>query len=125
MNNLALFRLKLLTRCQQEFLKDWLEKLNEVRNDPNLNEDDKTEKEILLKKRYTGHMIFIGNLPLLYNLNMASTRLLLFSGELFLLDLVRSSTMRDCVARLMDSKEVILLQPTHGFKHPCTFLYII
>lgn len=64
MNNLTLFRLKLLTRCQQEFLKDWLEKLNEVRNDPNLNEDDKTEKEILLKKRYTGHMIFIGNLPL-------------------------------------------------------------
>ena len=64
MNNLTLFRLKLLTRCQQEFLKDWLEKLNEVRNDPNLNEDDKTEKEILLKKRYTGHMIFIGNLLL-------------------------------------------------------------
>lgn len=62
LNNLTLFRLKLLTRCQQEFLKDWLEKLNEVRNDPNLNEDDKTEKEILLKKRYTGHMIFIGNL---------------------------------------------------------------
>lgn len=64
MNSLTLFRLKLLTRCQQEFLKDWLEKLNEVRNDPNLNEDDKTEKEILLKKRYTGHMIFIGNLLL-------------------------------------------------------------
>lgn len=59
-NTGALFREKLLSRCEEEFHTNWLAKLEAIRNNPDLSEDDKTEKEIILKKKYTGHMIFIG-----------------------------------------------------------------
>jgi hypothetical protein len=51
-----------------------------------MSEDDKQEKEILLKKKYMGHMIFI--------------------GELYIKDLVQPTTMRMCLNTLMESEEV-------------------
>ena len=69
LNTGALFREKLLSRCEDEFRTNWLAKLNAIRNNSELSEDDKTEKEILLKKKYTGHMIFIGELVVLFTSN--------------------------------------------------------
>ena len=70
------FRACLLTRCQDEFTVDRREALNLIRENKNLSAEDKEEKEILLKKRYTGHMRFI--------------------GELYIKDLVSGNLMHRC-----------------------------
>lgn len=56
----ARFREILLHRLQAEFKLDLVDKVREIRELPDISEEERTEKEILLKKRYMGHMRFIG-----------------------------------------------------------------
>ena len=96
------FRACLLTRCQDEFSVDRTEALTMIRENEELNAEDKEEKEILLKKRYTGHMRFI--------------------GELYIKDLVSGNIMHRCIADLLTATEeeqlvcLCKLLVTIGFK---------
>ena len=56
------FKDALLSRCQTEFEFDHISVLQEIRDNTEFTSEEKTEKEILLKKRITGHMRFIGEL---------------------------------------------------------------
>ena len=56
------FKDALLSRCQTEFEFDHISVLQEIRDNTEFSSEEKTEKEILLKKRITGHMRFIGEL---------------------------------------------------------------
>eukprot|EP00903_Cladosiphon_okamuranus_P012976 g12110.t1 len=56
------FRKMLLLKVQEEFEKDWQGLFAAVQNDSNLADDEKEEKEFGLKKKYTGHMRFVGEL---------------------------------------------------------------
>jgi len=58
----AHFRLLLLLRCQKEFETDMHQRLEAVRALPDLAADELAEKELLIKKRYIGHMRFIGEI---------------------------------------------------------------
>lgn len=78
------FRQKLLLRCQEEFNVDRVQALADIRAS-DISAEDKEEKEILLKKRYTGHMRFI--------------------GELYLKDLVTAKIMHQCVLELLAAIE--------------------
>jgi translation initiation factor 4G len=80
-----MFRDLLLSRCEDEFATNWVAKLSVIRSS-DMGEEDKVEKEILLKRKYTGHMIFI--------------------GEIYLKDMVRAAIMRNCINELMESNEV-------------------
>ena len=57
-----IFKDSLLQRCQNEFEFDHIAALKVIRENTDLQPDERTEKEILLKKRITGHMRFIGEL---------------------------------------------------------------
>eukprot|EP01032_Pedospumella_encystans_P009355 gene9355-11016_t len=57
-----IFKDSLLQRCQNEFEFDHIAALKVIRENADLQPDERTEKEILLKKRITGHMRFIGEL---------------------------------------------------------------
>ncbi|CAM9283329.1 unnamed protein product [Ascophyllum nodosum] len=56
------FRKMLLLKCQEEFEKDWQGLFAAVQNDPKLTDEAKTEREFVLKRKYTGHMRFVGEL---------------------------------------------------------------
>ena len=79
------FRACLLARCQEEFTVDRKEALVKIRATEGLSAEDKEEKEILLKKRYTGHMRFI--------------------GELYLKELVSANIMHRCISELLTATE--------------------
>ena len=57
-----LFRELLLDRCRMEFENDRVKGLEKIRAMVELTEEERLEKELLLKKRYTGHMRFIGEI---------------------------------------------------------------
>lgn len=79
-----LFRQKLLQRCQEEFNVDRVQALADIREDEKLSPEDKEEKEMFLKKCYTGHMRFI--------------------GELYLKDLVTAKIMHNCLNELLSAE---------------------
>jgi translation initiation factor 4G len=79
------FRVALLNKCRDEFDVDRKEEITKILNDATLSQDDKTEREILAKKRYTGHMRFI--------------------GELFIVDMVNPKTMHRCIGELIDETD--------------------
>eukprot|EP00752_Nemacystus_decipiens_P002138 g2038.t1 len=56
------FRKMLLLKVQEEFEKDWQGLFAAVQSDSKLADDEKAEKEFLLKRKYTGHMRFVGEL---------------------------------------------------------------
>ncbi|CAM9986446.1 unnamed protein product, partial [Ectocarpus sp. 8 AP-2014] len=56
------FRKMLLVKVQQEFEKDWQGLFAAVQSDSTLADDEKAEKEFGLKRKYTGHMRFVGEL---------------------------------------------------------------
>jgi translation initiation factor 4G len=79
-----IFKDRLISRCQTEFEFDHISALRDIRENPDLQPDERTEKEVLLKKRTTGHMRFI--------------------GELFMQDLISASVIkRECLERLLSS----------------------
>lgn len=55
------FRVRLLERCQEEFQQDREAAMQAVR-DLQIPDEDKEEKLFILKRRYTGHMRFIGEI---------------------------------------------------------------
>jgi translation initiation factor 4G len=55
------FKTRLLIRCQEEFNQDREAAIQAVLELP-IAEDDKEEKLFVLKKRYTGHMRFVGEI---------------------------------------------------------------
>ena len=79
-----IFRTRLLTRCQEEFDIDRLKQLEDIRN-LDVSHEEKEEKEILLKKRYTGHMRFV--------------------GEIFDKGLIASNIMYRCIDELIISSD--------------------
>ena len=78
------FRGKLLSRCQLDFNIDRTQALADIQQSDS-NTDDKEEKVILLKKRYTGHMRFV--------------------GELYLKDLVSPKVMHFCITEFLSATE--------------------
>jgi translation initiation factor 4G len=76
------FRRFLLTRCQEEFRQDRDAAVKAVL-DLNLEKEDEDEKLLILKKRYTGHMRFV--------------------GELYVKDMIKAKTMNSCIVELLDS----------------------
>eukprot|EP01038_Epipyxis_sp_PR26KG_P009277 gene9277-12499_t len=81
----AVFKTLLLERCQAEFEFDRVEALEKIKALDNITEDERVEKELQLKKRYTGHMRFI--------------------GELYMKDIIRPTTVQDCLDILLQSDE--------------------
>ena len=79
------FRTALLNKCRDEFDIDRTEEIEKIRANPSLEDDEKEEMEILAKKRYTGHMRFI--------------------GELFLKDMVNPKTMNKCLGELIQERD--------------------
>ena len=80
------FRNILLLRCQQEFEIDRVKQMEEIRTKEGVTEEQRLELELLLKKRYTGHMRFI--------------------GEIYIKDLVQGSTINDyCLQVLIKETE--------------------
>lgn len=75
------FRNKLLERLANEFYIDRRKELQDIAN-LELSQDDKFEKEVLLKKRFKGHVKFV--------------------GEICLQDLVKMRTMKSCMETLVD-----------------------
>lgn len=80
-----LFREFLLERCQSEFEVDRIAALEEIANDQTLEDEGRLAKELILKKRYTGHMRFI--------------------GEIYMKDLVKANIMNQCLAILIEDTE--------------------
>ena len=80
----AKFRFQLLDRCRIEFEIDRKKQLQDVL-EMDIPADVKLEKEIILKKRYNGHMRFI--------------------GEIYMKDLVKPKIMRMCLDSLLDQKD--------------------
>lgn len=78
------FRVRLLERCQEEFEVDRVKALEEIRAS-DLPQEEKDEKEIILKKRFMGHMRFV--------------------GEIFMKDLVSPKIMYSCIDMLMESTD--------------------
>ena len=56
------FRILLLERCRIEFEVDRTQQLIDIQTNSSYSNEEKLEKEILLKKRFTGHMRFIGKI---------------------------------------------------------------
>lgn len=80
------FKEFLLIRCQHEFEFDRVAALEVIRADVELADDERVEQEILLKKRFTGHMRFI--------------------GEIYMKDLVKANIMKEsCLDVLLSSLE--------------------
>lgn len=75
------FRVMLLERCRLEFEIDRSKQLEEIMQ-RDIPQDEKLEKEILLKRRFTGHMRFI--------------------GEICMKNLVKPKIMKTCLDSLLD-----------------------
>lgn len=80
-----IFRVLLLERCQAEFDIDRVTALEKIAAMKELTEEDRVAKEMILKKRYTGHMRFV--------------------GEIYMKDLVKASIMNHCLDILMKDQE--------------------
>lgn len=78
------FRSRLLTRCQEEFIQD-RETATQSIQSLEISEDDKQEKLFILRKRYTGHMRFV--------------------GEIYMKGLVKPNKMYLCVSELLESRD--------------------
>lgn len=78
------FRVRLLDYCKEEFGRDRVKELDEIRQ-MSISPEEKDEREILLKKRYTGTMRFI--------------------GEIYMKNLVNSSIMQGCIEELLEARE--------------------
>mmetsp|Transcript_6649 Transcript_6649/g.10038 ORF Transcript_6649/g.10038 Transcript_6649/m.10038 type:complete len:950 (-) Transcript_6649:189-3038(-) len=78
------FRTRLLNRCQEEFQQDREAAVKAVM-DMDLDEADREEKLLVLKKRYTGHMRFV--------------------GEIYMKDLIKANKMHYCVEELLQSRD--------------------
>jgi len=79
------FRRALLEKCREEFDTNRNDEVRKIREDASLSKEDKEEKEIVAKKRYTGHMRFI--------------------GELYQKDMVNHKTMHNCLAELIQETD--------------------
>ena len=78
------FRLLLLKRCQEEFDQDRDLAVKAVL-DLHLDKEDEDEKLLILKKRYTGHMRFV--------------------GEIYMKDMLKAKIMHYCINELLESKD--------------------
>lgn len=78
------FRNILLNRCQEEFEQD-REAAVQAIMDMELAEDDREEKLLILKHRYTGHMRFV--------------------GEIYMKDMIKANKIHLCIDLLLSSKE--------------------
>jgi translation initiation factor 4G len=78
------FRTRLLTRCQEEFQQDREAAIRAIQS-LEIPEEDKEEKLFVLRKRYTGHMRFV--------------------GEIYMKDLIKANKMFVCVAELLVSRD--------------------
>ena len=79
-----MFRVRLLEYCKEEFGRDRVKELDEIRQ-MSISPEEKDEREILLKKRYTGTMRFI--------------------GEIYMKNLVNSGIMQGCIEELLEARE--------------------
>ncbi len=79
------FRSRLLGRCEEEFNVDRVKELELIRNNAELNAEMKEEQEIITKKRYIGHMRFI--------------------GEIYMKDLIKKVTIESCIDELKESTD--------------------
>jgi translation initiation factor 4G len=78
------FRVKLLEYCRAEFSRNRVAELEAIRN-MEISPEEKDEREIVLKKRYTGTMRFI--------------------GEVYMKNLVTSGIMQTCITELLQATE--------------------
>jgi len=78
------FRVKLLEYCRAEFSRNRVAELEAIRN-MEISPEEKEEREIVLKKRYTGTMRFI--------------------GEVYMKNLVTSGIMQTCITELLQATE--------------------
>jgi len=78
------FRGRLLNRCQEEFQQD-REAATQAILSLEISEEDKEEKLFILRKRYTGHMRFV--------------------GEIYMKDLIKPNKMFVCIAELLESRD--------------------
>jgi hypothetical protein len=78
------FRNILLSRCQEEFQQD-REAAVQAIMDLELAEDDREEKLLILKQRYTGHMRFV--------------------GEIYMKDMIKANKIHFCIEILLSSRE--------------------
>ncbi|KAG5368662.1 Eukaryotic translation initiation factor 4 gamma [Yarrowia sp. E02] len=84
----ALYRKYLLNRCQDEFEKGWEDKLPTNEDGSPVDPDNATpeyDKAVVAKRRGLGLMVFI--------------------GELFMLNMLSENIMRSCLTRLISPKE--------------------
>lgn len=79
------FRSRLLGRCEEEFNVDRVKELELIRNNNELTAEMKEEQEIITKKRYIGHMRFI--------------------GEIYMKDLIKKVTIESCIDELKTSTD--------------------
>lgn len=78
------FRKLLLVRCQEEFEQDREAAVQSVL-DLKLPEEEEEEKLLILKKRYTGHMRFV--------------------GEIYMKDMLKANKMHYCINELLESTD--------------------
>ena len=78
------FRIKLLAFCRDEYGRNRPAELEVIRN-MDCSPEEKDEKEMMLKKRYTGTMRFI--------------------GEIYIKKLVSHSVMHNCISELIQAQE--------------------
>lgn len=84
----ALYRKYLLNRCQDEFEKGWEDKLPTNEDGSPMDPDNATpeyDKAVVAKRRGLGLMVFI--------------------GELFMLNMLSENIMRSCLTRLISPKD--------------------
>jgi hypothetical protein len=80
------FRIELLARCREFFAIKRSEKIAEIMQETSLTDADKEIKMVTMKRRYTGHIRFI--------------------GELFMLGIISNSVIVSCVEELLILAEV-------------------
>ena len=78
------FRTRLLQRCQEEFEQDREAATQAIQSLP-ISDEDKEEKLFVLRKRYTGHMRFV--------------------GEIYMKDLIKPTKMHLCIDELLKSRD--------------------
>lgn len=78
------FRARLLNRCQEEFQQDREAAIQAIQS-LSIPEEDKEEKLFVLRKRYTGHMRFV--------------------GEIYMKDLIKPNKMHLCIDELLRSRD--------------------
>lgn len=92
----------LLALCQAEFERDQVALLQAVKDDPKLSAEEKAEKDLILRRRYTGHMRFIGEL---YKVGLLKEKYVHFSIEELLGgdQVVPDEDKLDCMVKLMNT----------------------